>query len=59
VTQPAFVHRLVLQAAEDLLSVRPAEVAVEVAEQARLALAAYGDLAGEADGAPVDAVVTG
>jgi proteasome accessory factor C len=45
VAQPAFVRRLVLQAADDLVEVRPAEVAADVAGRARAALAAYGPLA--------------
>lgn len=46
VAQPAFVRHLVLQAADDLVAVRPPEVAHDVAERARAALAAYGGLAG-------------
>ncbi|HEY0217492.1 MAG TPA: WYL domain-containing protein [Cellulomonas sp.] len=52
VDQPAFLRRLVLQAADDLVAVRPPEVAHDVAERARAALASYGEPAGGAsDGA--------
>jgi proteasome accessory factor C len=51
--QPAFLRSLLPQAADDLLGVRPPEVARDVAVRARAALAAYGPLArgGSADGA--------
>lgn len=42
VVQPAWLRHLLLQAAEDVLDVRPARVAQEVAQVARAALAAYG-----------------
>lgn len=45
VAQPAWLRALLLQAADDLLAVRPPEVAHDVAELARAALAAYGPLA--------------
>lgn len=45
VAQPAWLRALLLQAADDLLAVRPPEVAHDVAELARSALAAYGALA--------------
>lgn len=50
--QPAFLRQLLLQAAEELLAVRPPEVARDVAARAGEALAAYGPLAGRsgADG---------
>lgn len=48
VVQPAFLRNLLLQAADDLLGVRPPEVARDVASRAREALAAYGPLAGAA-----------
>lgn len=43
--QPAFLRGLLLQAADDLVAVRPPEVARDVTEHARAALAAYGPLA--------------
>jgi len=49
--QPAFLRNLLLQAAEDLLAVRPPEVARDVAARARAALAAYGPLAVRPPGA--------
>lgn len=45
VGQPAWLRQLVLQAADDLVAVRPPEVARDVAAFARRALAAYGPLA--------------
>lgn len=48
VVQPAFLRNLLLQAADDLLGVRPPEVARDVAARATEALAAYGPLAGAA-----------
>lgn len=48
VVQPAFLRNLLLQAADDLLGVRPPEVASDVAARATEALAAYGPLAGAA-----------
>lgn len=45
VGQPTFLRGLLLQAADDLVGVRPSEVARDVAEHARAALAAYGALA--------------
>lgn len=42
VEQPAWLRHLVLQVADDLIEVRPARVAAEVAAAARTALAAYG-----------------
>jgi len=53
VGQRAFLRSLLLQAADDVLGVRPPEVARDVAVRARAALAAYGPLAGPAD-APAD-----
>lgn len=44
VEQPAWLRHLVLQVAEDLVEVRPARVAAEVAASARAALAAYAPL---------------
>jgi len=49
VLQPAWLRHVVLQAAEDVLEVRPARVATEVAAAARAALDAYGPSADEAD----------
>jgi proteasome accessory factor C len=46
VGQRAFLRSLLLQAADDVLGVRPPEVARDVAARARAALAAYGPLAG-------------
>ncbi len=46
VSQPAWLRHLVLQAADDLVAVRPAEVARDVAAHARAALAAYGETDG-------------
>ena len=46
VVSPAWLRHLVLQAANEILDVRPASVAAEVASTARAALAAYGPLAG-------------
>lgn len=45
VAQRAFLRSLLLQAADDVLAVRPPEVARDVADRARAALAAYGPLA--------------
>ncbi|RMI05107.1 helix-turn-helix transcriptional regulator [Cellulomonas triticagri] len=45
VAQRAFLRSLLLQAAGDVLAVRPPEVARDVADRARAALAAYGPLA--------------
>ncbi|AEE46085.1 helix-turn-helix transcriptional regulator [Cellulomonas fimi] len=47
VVRPAWVRHLLLQVADDVLDVRPARVAAEVATAARVALEAYGPLAGE------------
>lgn len=47
VLRPAWLRHLVLQVADDVLEVRPARVATEVAASARAALAAYGPLADE------------
>ncbi|WP_263121244.1 WYL domain-containing protein [Cellulomonas sp. RIT-PI-Y] len=44
VEQPAFVQALVLRAGQDLVDVRPPEVAAAVAGVARAALAAYGPM---------------
>ena len=44
VVQPAWLRHLVLQAAHDVLDVRPAAVAAEVAQAAAAALAAYAPL---------------
>ena len=52
VGQPAFLRSLLLQAAQDVLGVRPPEMARDVAERARGALSAYGDLAATAPPAP-------
>ncbi|MFF1529250.1 helix-turn-helix transcriptional regulator [Cellulomonas sp. NPDC058312] len=46
VVRPAFLRSLLLQAADEVLGVRPPEVARDVADRARAALAAYGPLAG-------------
>ena len=43
VVQPAWLRHLVLQVADDVLEVRPARVAQEVASAARAALRAYGE----------------
>ncbi|MCR6689969.1 WYL domain-containing protein [Cellulomonas sp.] len=48
VVSPAWLRHLVLQAAHDVLEVRPAAVAADVARTARAALAAYGPLAARA-----------
>lgn len=45
VAQRAFLRSLLLQAAQEVLAVRPPEVARDVAGRARAALAAYGPLA--------------
>jgi len=45
VLRPVWVRHLVLQVADDVLEVRPARVAAEVAASARAALDAYGPLA--------------
>lgn len=47
VLRPAWLRHLVLQVADEVLDVRPARVATEVAAAARAALAAYGPLADE------------
>ena len=53
IVSPAWLRHLVLQAADDVLAVRPASVAADVAQVARAALAAYGPLAD----LPADALV--
>ncbi|GEA82849.1 transcriptional regulator [Cellulomonas sp. A375-1] len=54
VVSPAWLRHLVLQAANEILDVRPASVAAEVASTARAALAAYGPLADPARVRPYD-----
>jgi proteasome accessory factor C len=50
VNQPAFLRSLLLQAAQEVLGVSPPEMAHDVAERARGALAAYGALAAPGSG---------
>ena len=45
VVSPAWLRHLVMQAANEIIDVRPRSVAAEVASTARAALAAYGPLA--------------
>lgn len=45
VVSPAWLRHLLMQAADEIIEVRPASVAAEVAQTARAALAAYGPLA--------------
>ncbi len=54
VVSPAWLRHLVLQAANEILDVRPASGAAEVASTARAALAAYGPLADPARVRPYD-----